>query len=111
MNAKSKRALPARKAAEPRWRIPRLERLEKRIAPAAHDTLGTAIPLTLVGDQAQASGILALANQVDLYAVSLQAGDQVALGVSAQAPGSLESALRAFDGSGGPFRCSRARTA
>ena len=90
-----------RKAVGPRWRIPHLERLEKRIAPAGHDTLGTAISLPVVGGQAQASGVLAGANQVDLYAVSLQAGDEAALGVSAQAPGSLQSALRAFDGGGG----------
>ena len=93
--------MKCRKATEPRWRIPRLERLEKRIAPAGHDTLGTAIPLPVVGGQAQASGVLAGANQVDLYAVSLQAGDQAALGISAHAPGSLQSTLRAFDSRGG----------
>ncbi len=52
----------------------------------AHDTLDTALSLTVAGGQDEASGLLADPNQVDLYAVSLQAGDEVTLGVSARRP-------------------------
>ncbi len=67
-----------------RFPRPRLERLENRLAPAAVDTRTTAISLTFTSNQAQARGDLLSANQVDLYAVSLQVGDEVAVDVSAQ---------------------------
>ena len=80
---------------------PRLERLEHRLAPAAFDTRTTAIALTFAGNQqAQAGGDLLSSNQVDLYAVSLQAGDEVAVDVSTPAGSSLQAALRIFDGGG-----------
>ncbi len=78
-----------------------LERLEKRLAPAGHDTLGSAMPLTLDSSQpVQVSGILADADQVALYSVSLQAGGQVVADVTAAGTGSLAASLRIFDGTG-----------
>ena len=85
-----------------------VERLEKRIV-FAGDTLATATVLPFIAWQpagvqtAQASGFLATTNEVDLYKVSLHAGDQLALSVSAQTAGSgLQSLLRVFDVSGTP---------
>jgi hypothetical protein len=50
---------------------------------------------------AHTSGFLAKPNQVDLYQVQLQAGDQVSVAVSTQSPASgLQSVLRAFDSTG-----------
>ncbi len=97
--------LPARRRAEaiPCRRL-RLEQLEDRLAPAAHDTLATALPLLFdASRQALVSGTLA-GNQIDLYAVSLNSGDEVFAAASAQVPGStLDSYLRVFDSNGQPF--------
>ena len=83
-----------------------VERLENRIV-FAGDTLATATALSFLGSEsamvqtAQASGFLTTANEVDLYKVSLHAGNQVAVSVSAQTAGSgLQSLLRIFDASG-----------
>jgi hypothetical protein len=82
-------------------RLPRLERLEERLPPAAHDTLATALPFPFAaGPVAGYSGALSTDNQVDLYAVSLRAGDEVAASVTAQTLGSPACCLRAFSGSG-----------
>src|ERR1700722_8655933 len=84
-------------------RKPRLERLEPRLAPS-HDTLADAVGLSFaVGPVADVSGKLATANQVDLYAIRLQAGDQLTADVSAQGPGEpLAAAVRLFDPNGSP---------
>jgi len=81
---------------------PGLECLEARLAPAAHDTLATALPLKFDDKlQAQVSASLASPIQVDLYAVQVQAGDEVTARVNAYSPGNpLDSGLRIFDGSG-----------
>src|SRR5205823_3256471 len=80
---------------------PRLELLENRLAPAAHDTLSTALTLTFDrSQQAQAVGALAAPNQVDLYAIPLQAGSEVAADVRSQSQGSPASCLRIFDETG-----------
>jgi hypothetical protein len=81
---------------------PQLERLEGRLAPAAHDTLSTALPLSFaVSPVAQASEVLSTANQVDIYAVALHQGDQLTAAIDAQQQGSpLQAALRLFDSSG-----------
>src|SRR5271156_5444672 len=70
-------------------RLPQLEQLEDRLPPAAHDTLATAIPVSIHGSQpALFSEDITSANDVDLYAVTLQAGQQVTANVSAQRLGS-----------------------
>jgi hypothetical protein len=76
--------------------------LEDRLAPAAHDTLATALPLPFDGNlQAQASASLPDPNQVDLYRVQLNAGDLVTAQVTAYSPSNLlDSGLRVFDASG-----------
>ena len=83
-------------------RRPYTERLEDRLAPAAHDTLATALPLSFVASPvAQVSGTLSTANQVDLYSVTLHQGDQLTAAINAQQQGSpLNAALRLFDSSG-----------
>jgi len=79
----------------------RLEWLEQRLAPAAHDTLQTAISLTFdETQQAQASGNVADANQVDLYAVQLKAGDQVFVDAGTPDSSGLIASLRIFDATG-----------
>ncbi len=79
-----------------------LEQLERRLPPAVHDTLATAIHVSFHGGQsALFSGDLTNANQVDLYAVTLAAGQQVTANVSAQRLGSpLNAALRIFNAVG-----------
>src|ERR1700726_4487111 len=76
-----------------------LERLENRLAPASHDTLGSAIALRFdTNQQSQVAGMLADANQVDLYAVQLQSGDLLTAEVQAYTPSNpLNSGLRVFD--------------
>ncbi|HKI37278.1 MAG TPA: VCBS repeat-containing protein [Gemmataceae bacterium] len=97
-----RRLLAARaRVAVSRRSRPWLERLEHRLAPAAHDMLATAIPLVFDSQlQAQGSGTLATSNQVDLYAVQLNAGDEVTADVTAQNLGSPQSELRLFNSSG-----------
>jgi hypothetical protein len=82
--------------------LPRLERLEARLPPAAHDTLTTAIALTLDSSQhGHAVANLADYSQVDLYSVALQAGQQLTADVHAQSlHSSLHAALRIFDPAG-----------
>jgi len=83
------------------YRLPRLERLENRIAPS-YDPLLTALPLSFAGGPVvHASGTLTMSSQVDLYSVTLNAGDQLTVDVNAQRQGSsLEAALRLFDANG-----------
>jgi hypothetical protein len=72
--------------------------------PSTNQTLGTALGLTFHNNVATASGVLASANEADLFRVSLRAGDVVTAQVDAQHVGSpLESVLRVFDGSGRPI--------
>jgi len=81
---------------------PRLERLESRITPSGNDTLTTALPVTLQnGTAVPTSGAaLTAVNQVDLYVVQLQAGDQVAADLSAMNGAGPGDALRVFDVNG-----------
>jgi len=81
---------------------PCVEPLESRLAPAAHDTLNTAVPLTFDADQkAQVPGTLADPNQVDLYQVRLNSGDELTAVVqSASFDNPVNSYLRIFDASG-----------
>src|SRR5207248_1988192 len=67
---------------------------------AAHDTLPTAIPLSFSNtQQAAASGALADNSQVDVYAITVQAGQRILVDVGAQSQGSsLYGVLRLFDG-------------
>ena len=84
-----------------RYARPRLEMLENRLAPAAHDTLSSALALTFnPSQQAQATSTLVAPAQVDLYALQLQAGNEIAADVRAQSLNSPASCLRIFDGSG-----------
>src|SRR5262249_29039195 len=84
------------------FRVPRLEMLESRISPAALDPLATAVPLPFDRNlQARAASMLADANQVNLYQVQLQAGDEVTAQVQAYSPQNpLDSGLRIFDRTG-----------
>jgi hypothetical protein len=70
---------------------PHLEWLEDRLAPAAHDTLATAIPLQFeFNRQADVSGALSDPNQVDLYRIQLPLFDTGRLTASvAPADGSV----------------------
>jgi hypothetical protein len=87
--------------AAPRWYRPGVEGLETRLAPAAHDTLSTAISVPLGSSvPVQMAGNLADSNQVDLYAVSLDAGDQITADVSGQTVGSPAGCLRIFNDAG-----------
>jgi hypothetical protein len=81
----------------------RCERLEDRTLPAGHALASaTFLPFTPF-QTAEASGFLAQPNEVDLYEVSLQAGDRLQAGVSAASAGSgLQSVLRIFDAAGRP---------
>jgi hypothetical protein len=81
---------------------PRLELLESRLAPAAHDTLGTAYSLSFDShEQALVAGFLADDNQVDLYKAQLHAGDRITAAVQAYSVSNpLDSGLRAFDQNG-----------
>jgi hypothetical protein len=81
----------------------RCERLEDRTLPAGHALASaTLLPFTPF-QTAAASGFLAQPNEVDLYEVSLQAGDRLQAGVSAASAGSgLQSVLRIFDAAGRP---------
>ncbi len=85
-----------------RFRRPRLERLEDRLAPAAHDTLKTAILIPAVANQPTqvAIGDLTSTNEVVLYKVTLQA--DTALNVTVADKGLIGpySGLRLFDSSG-----------
>jgi hypothetical protein len=83
-----------------RW--PVLERLEARLPPAAHDVLGTALPLSFAaGPVAHTSGKLTSPNEVDLYSVVLHQGDQLIASINAQQQGSLlHAALRLFSSDG-----------
>jgi hypothetical protein len=76
--------------------------LEDRLAPAAHDTLATAVPLPPWdnNNQTEVGGILTAVNQVDMYSVSLNAGDEITVNVTAQQQRALESYLRIFDSRG-----------
>ncbi len=79
-----------------------LEWLESRLAPAAHDTIGTALSVSLVS-QAHDTRTLETANTVDLYAVTLKAGEAILAEALTPQPGSLKPALRIFDDSGTPL--------
>ncbi len=83
-------------------RRPGLEILEDRLAPAAHDTLATAVALCWDGNQqAQFAAALTDPNQADLYQIPLHAGDLVTAAVMAYRPDNpLDSALRVFDAGG-----------
>jgi FG-GAP-like repeat/Bacterial pre-peptidase C-terminal domain len=85
-----------------RYFRPALERLEDRLSPAVHDTLGTAIGVSFnASPHALVSGTLAGANDVVLYAVTLTQGDLLTAAINAQQQGSpLQATLRLFDGSG-----------
>ena len=79
---------------------PQLESLEKRLTPAGHDTLATAMPVAFTLSQSQEIGALADPNEADLYALSLHAGDEIAADVSPGSAGSPAACLRVFIGSG-----------
>lgn len=85
-----------------RYCLPRLECLEGRFPPAAHDTLMTALSLNFdSNNMVQLSGALATPDQVDIYAVQLNAGDEVSANVTSQSTGGSSSFwFRAFDGTG-----------
>jgi hypothetical protein len=76
--------------------------LEDRLAPAAHDTLATAIPLKFDSNlQASVFSVLSDPNQVDLYHIQLRSGDEVTAQVRAYTSSNkLDSGLRVFDSSG-----------
>jgi hypothetical protein len=82
----------------------RLEWLEDRTLPAGH-TLLTATPLPLAaGHPAAVSGYLDSGRAVDLYALTLAAGDTVQGSVAAQGIGStLDGVLRVFGSGGQPI--------
>ena len=83
-----------------RFARPHLEWLERRLAPA-HDTLATAIvPVFDAALLAHDTQTLSTVNSVDLYAVTLQAGEAVVAETLAPQPGPLSPALRIFDGTG-----------
>ncbi len=66
-----------------------------------HDSLTAAIPVTLNEDQqTQLAGALAYANQVNLYAVSLESGDQLSADIAGRVAGTLAAGLRIFDQDG-----------
>ncbi len=89
---------PAAGPGRPRRR-PRLERLEDRLAPAGH-TLATAELLAFAPDQtASAAGDMTELDQVDLYAVRLDAGDRLSVTVGSPRAEVL-AALRVFDAGG-----------
>ena len=80
---------------------PWVECLENRLVLAAHDTLGTAVPLVFdANQQAQYANSLADPNQVDLYAITLAASDQVVVDVTSQTLNSPAICLRIFDNAG-----------
>ncbi|MFO0930427.1 MAG: FG-GAP-like repeat-containing protein [Gemmataceae bacterium] len=80
--------------------LPRLEILEARLAPA-HDTLGTAVGLPFgASGTAHVAAILASDNAVELYAVSLTAGERVDIRATA-ARNTVDLYLRLFDAAGG----------
>src|SRR5262249_405873 len=83
------------------YHLPRLEWLEERGTPH-HDTLTPAPPLSFAAPPvARGAGLLNSANPGALFAVTLNAGDQVTADVNAQRQGSLlDAALRLFDGNG-----------
>jgi hypothetical protein len=81
---------------------PRVERLEDRTLLSGGSTLATAPPLSFTAFQtAETSGFLATPNAIALYAVKLNAGDELNVGVSnAPGGGSLHGVLRVFRGDG-----------
>ena len=81
-----------------------LQRLEERRL-LSSDTLATASGLPFQASQtAHAADILSLRKEVELYRISLNAGDVVSAAISAQAIGSgLTSILRIFDTVGKPI--------
>jgi hypothetical protein len=93
---------------------PRVEWLEHRLAPA-NDTLATALPLTITNQAllaAQAAGTLDVPNQVDLYQVQLNAGDEVTaevVGNPANFFPLTDSGLRILDSSGQPLAATGTR--
>ena len=91
----------APKSRVPCFYRPRLERLEDRLPPAAHDTLASAIPVPFDANQrAQVSDTLADPNQVNLYGLQLHAGDEVVADVTDQSLGNPASCLRIFNSAG-----------
>ena len=84
-----------------RYRVPRLEWLERRLAPAGFDTLGSALvpafDATLHAHDSRPLGT----NAADLYAVTLKAGEAIIADAVIMRPGStLVPALRIFDSGG-----------
>ena len=92
-----------KRAGRGRWRpapLLWLERLEDRTL-LSGDTLATATLLAFNFNNAHAGAFLANPAEVDLYRVSLGAGDRVNAAISAITSGSgLASTLRVFDGTG-----------
>src|SRR5262249_9775004 len=84
-----------------------VERLEQRLAPAGQ-TIGSAefVPLAarnqwiLVNPTNAVSGTISDANQDDVYAVHLNAGDQLYVDSYAPTGSDLRNALRIFDQNG-----------
>jgi len=77
-----------------------LEPLEERAIPA-HGTIGTAIPVAPVpGSPVQVGGVITDADGVDIYAITIRAGQSFSVRVTAQALGGLDGVLRLFNGSG-----------
>jgi len=95
------RAWPRRAARAGVFRRPLLEWLEDRTV-FSGATMPSAMPLSFTAFQtAHAADFLANPNQVDLYSVALNPGDEVNAAVSAQTSGSgLQSILRVFNASG-----------
>jgi uncharacterized repeat protein (TIGR01451 family) len=85
-------------------RLPTLEWLEDRTLLSGSTLQQMATPLTFTAfGTAQATHFLSDAREVDLYEVTLHAGDQLRAGVSAQTAGSgLTSLLRIFNADGTP---------
>ncbi len=81
---------------------PRLEVLEDRLTPSGLDTLSQAqsVPFDPASQTALVSGSLADPNQVDLYAVQLDRGDEVTAQVNKDALNPPDTGLRVFDSSG-----------
>src|SRR5437660_7303025 len=76
---------------------PEVELLERRIVFTGDPLLPSTVLSFNSFQTAQHAGFLATANQVDLYKVQLNAGDEVNAAVSAQPGGSgLQSLLRVF---------------
>ena len=82
--------IPRHRRASGRRRFywPQLERLERRLPPAAHDVLSLAVPLSFAGGPvAKVSDTLTTPDQVNLYSVALDQGAKLIAAISGPAAG------------------------